>query len=184
MSQQPRRLHRSDCDVWDLPAADAAGSLQPSTGLDPETDRYLAEIAPAYERLGRVMAQLGGIFLLTLTRDGTGAGLHLDHAMYSVARTQLAEARDTIRAARPPATARRHHAGLSDLDDHLGEAADGMDRAAASRGVADTDRRDILRRLAAAQRLLVACAEPDVGMTPVDFENACCNCGLTRGVGG
>jgi hypothetical protein len=96
--------------------------------------------------------------------------------MYALARDQLEQARDTIRAAQPPEAARRHYAGLCDLADRLGEAADVMDRSAASRVVADTDRRDVLQRLAAAQRLLIACAEPDAGLVPVDFENACCNC--------
>ncbi len=180
MSRPDRPLHEVDCDVWDLPRTDTAEPLHPETGHDPATDRYLARIGPAYERLGRVMAQLSGIFLLALTRDGKGPGLHLDHALYSVARDQLAEAREIIAGAVAPGPAQRHRRGLMDLADRLEEAARGMDRMTTRSGDGDADRRDVLKRLAAAQRLLIACAEPDAGITPVDFDNACCNCMVAR----
>jgi hypothetical protein len=181
MTAQQSTIHQVDCDVWNLPSSITIEErLHPKTGLDPATDQYLASIAPAYDGLGRVMAQLSGIFLLVLTR--AGPGLHLDHAIYTVALDQLAEAREIIRSVVAPDLARRHRAGLVDLADRLTEAAAGMDRMAGRRYLSyrETDKRNILQRLAAAQRLLIATAEPDSGITPVDFNNACCNCAITR----
>ncbi|WP_099825557.1 hypothetical protein [Oceaniglobus indicus] len=175
-----QRLHDATCDVWDLPQAGAAGDLHPATGTDPATDRYLATIAPAYGVLGRVMAQLSGIFLLALTRDGGGPGLHLDHGMYTIARDQLAEAQDTVASVTVPETARRHHAALDNLAAQLAAAARGIERMAARMSGDEHARRDVLRHLAEAQRLLIATAEPDAGITPVDFDNACCSCAVRK----
>lgn len=182
MNATQRTLHQADCDVWDLPDPRTAPQLHLKPGRDPATDRYLAQIAPAYEVLGRVLAQLSGVFLLALTRDGRGPGLHLDHAVYTIALDQLAEARDILGGALAIEPTQRHKAGLDDLANRLSDAAAGMDRMAGRRYAAqgDTDKQDILKSLAAAQRLLIATAEPDAGITPVDFDNACCNCAMTR----
>jgi len=178
MSVRQRMIHRAECDAWDLPPAGTAERLHPETGRDEAVDRYLARIAPGYDRLGRAMAQLSGVFLLALTRDGQAPGLHLDHAIHALALDQLAEARDILGGVAAPEPARRHHAGLLDLAECLSAAAAGMDRMAGRRDAAgrETDKRDVLQRLAAAQRLLIATAAPDAGITPVDFEHACCNC--------
>jgi hypothetical protein len=182
MTAEDQRIHKADCDVWDLPPTKTQKRLHPEMGRDPATDRYLARIAPAYDGLGRVMAQLSGIFLLALTRDGTGPDLHLDHSMYTIALDQLAEAREIIGGAVAPAPALRHRAGLVDLADRLADVAAGMDRMAGRGHVSDRDfdRTNVLKRLAAAQRLLIATAAPGAGITPVDFNHACCNCTTTR----
>ena len=184
MKTQEWTLHQASCDVWDMPRSDAVESFHPETGRDPATDLYLARIAPAYERLARVLAQLCGVFLLALTRDGKGTVIHLDHAIYTIALDQLGESREIIGGAVAPEAAQRHRTGLVDLADHLAAAAAGMDRMSGRRtGVDfDTDKRDVLKCLAVAQRLLIATAEPDAGITPVDFDHACCNCAITLAI--
>jgi len=185
MLQSKPRIHDAACDTWDLPKVSQSGALHPEIGKDTATDRYLASIAPAYGQLGRVLAQLSGIFLLALTRTGGGLEphLHLDHAMYAIAHDQLEHAHETIQSVSVPERARRHHAGLSDMIRHLSDAALGMDRLSAQKGEAGhaTAKREILKHMAEAQRLLIATAEPDAGVTPVDFNNACCSCASPGG---
>jgi len=178
MTRHTKRIHDAACDTWDLPRAGQGGDLRPRSGPDDVTDRYLAAIAPAYDRLSRVLAQLCGIFLLALTRDAQGNGLHLDHAMYGVARDQLNEARETLGGVPVPDPAHRHHAAMGQMAAHLSDAARDMDRMSALKTTPDRDiaKREILKRLAEAQHLLIATAEPDSGITPVDFTHACCNC--------
>jgi hypothetical protein len=40
--------------------------------------------------------------------------------------------------------------------------------------------REAAKRLHAAQRLLIATAEPDAQIAPVDFSHACCSCGAAQ----
>ncbi len=176
MILEKRTVHQADCDVWDLPKA--SDNLHPAPGPDAATERYLAQMKPAYDGLARVLAQLSGVFLLALTRDGAGPGLHLDHPVYTIALNDLAEARETIGGVVAPDAGRHHRAGLVDLADRLADTAAGMDRMTRRRIATDreSDKRAVLQHLAAAQRLLVATAEPDAGLTPVDFDHACCNC--------
>jgi len=175
-------IHKAECDVWDMPRADSMDRLHPQAGRDAVTDRYLAQIAPAYDLLARGLAQLSGVFLLALTRDGQGPGLHLDHPVYTVALDQMIEAREIIALTTAPAPARRHRDGLVALAARLSDAAQGMDRLPARSAAVDREAgtREVLRHLAAAQALLIATAEPDAGITPVDFDHACCSCAPIR----
>ncbi|MBO0904724.1 hypothetical protein [Jiella sonneratiae] len=176
MSRTP--FHASHCDVWDLPPPpEADARLAHVEPGDEAMQRYRSGVRPVYETLARVMAQLSGLFLLRLT--GGGRALQLDHPMFGVACDQLAAGRDDLRALAVPAAATRHHAALSLMAGHLAAAAQAMDRLAASRGAApDEDgKRGVLRQLHAAQGLLIAAAEPDAGITPIDFSHACCSCG-------
>lgn len=167
-------LHAHHCDIWAL--ADAAPEASPPAQGDEATARYLAQVRPIYDTMARVMAQLAGIFLLRLT--SATPGLHLDHEMYGTACEQLGGARERLASLRVPPSAGRHHAALARMGTHLGEAARGMDRLATRAGARDDSaRRAVMRDLHAAQRLMIATAEPDANIAPVDFSHACCSCG-------
>lgn len=171
-------LHAARCDVWDLlPEGDGTPVSYDRSSAD--GGRYGAAIRPIYDDLGRAMAQLSGLFLLRLT--GNGSGLHLDHDMYKVACEKLAEARARLADITPPSLAARHHGALAELAGHLSEAALAMDRLAARQSADEAGRKAVLRHLHCAQQLLVAAAEPDAGVTPIDFSNACCSCGAPTG---
>ena len=44
----------------------------------------------------------------------------------------------------------------------------------------DDAKHEIIRKLHVVQRLLIATAEPDANITPVDFSHACCTCGASH----
>lgn len=173
-------VHAADCGIWDIPETSGVEQIFAAGYRDEATARYLSQVTPIYAVLSRVLAQLSGVLLLALTVPaGRKAGaLDLDHAVFTVAADQLTEARERLRALHAPAAAARHHAALSDCAQHLHHAMQGMDRLPTSLGaLRDAAQRDIIRALHSAQRLLIATAEPDARITPVDFSNACCSCG-------
>lgn len=172
-------VHAADCGVWDQPGAERIDALIAAGYEDEAVARYLAEARPVYDALGRVLAQLSGVLLLAMT---SRRALSLDHAMFRTAREQLAEAAERLASIRAPAAAARHVAALGDLAEHLAAAARGMDRApGALVGAPREERlRETVKRLQAAQRLLIASAEPDARIAPVDFSHACCSCGAAQ----
>ena len=70
---------------------------------------------------------------------------------------------------------------MADCAGHLRGVIRGMGNLPSSLGaLREVGQRDIIRALHVAQRLLIATAEPDARITPVDFSNACCSCGASH----
>jgi len=170
-------LHAAHCGIWDLPDTGEVEAILGAGYEDEAVANYLAAARPVYDTLARVLAQLAGLFLLQATTKSSG--LSLDHAMFAVARDQLGEAVERARALVAPAAAQCHKDGLIDLGTRLAEAIRGMDNLSVVIGeeLRTHRTREVLNTLHAAQRLLIACAEPDARITPVDFSHACCTCG-------
>lgn len=174
-------LHEAACGIWDIPATSGVEQIFDAGYKDEATAGYLSQVTPIYAALSRVLAQLSGLMLLALTmRRGAGA-LDLDHAIFATATDQLHEARERLRALKVPPAAARHHAAMTDCAGHLAVALGNMDSLPAALGpLRDVAQRDLIRQLHVAQRLLIATAEPDARITPVDFSNACCSCGAAH----
>lgn len=176
-------IHDAQCGIWDIPDASQVDVILDGGYRDEAVASYLAHASPLYNVLSRVLAQLSGVLLLAMTRGHRD--LSLDHAIYTTAVEQLAEARDRLRALKSPPAAARHHAALQELAACLADAAKTMDSLSALVGqhARDDARHDIIRKLHVAQRLLIATAEPDANITPVDFSHACCTCGASHAGG-
>lgn len=176
-------IHDAQCGIWDIPEASNVDVILRGGYEDEAIASYLAHASPIYNVLSRVLAQLSGVLLLAMTRGHRD--LSLDHAIYTTAVDQLSEARERLHALKAPAAASRHHAALQDLAGSLAEAATKMDALSAMLGqqARDDAKHEIVRKLHVAQRLLIATAEPDANITPVDFSHACCTCGASHAGG-
>jgi hypothetical protein len=176
-------IHDAQCGIWDIPEASDVDVILQGGYEDEAIASYLAHASPLYNVLSRVLAQLSGVLLLAMTRGHQV--LSLDHAIYTTAVEQLSEARERLRALKVPAAASRHHAALQDLAGRLEEAAKKMDALSAllSQQARGDAKHEIIRELHVAQRLLIATAEPDANITPVDFSHACCTCGASHAGG-
>ncbi len=171
------KLHGAECGIWDIPSTSGAEHIFAAGYTDEAVAAYLSQATPLYAALSRILAQLSGVMLLSLgTRRKSGA-LDLDHAIHISAMDQLTEVQDRLRALHVPHTAARHHGALQTCADHLSGALRGMDILPSSLGsLRDAGQKDIIRQLHLAQRLLIATAEPDAKITPVDLSHACCSC--------
>lgn len=173
------RLHDAECDIWDIPATSGVEQIFNAGYQDEATAAYLSQATPLYAAQSRILAQLSGVLLLALAAPRKSASLDLDHAIYTSARDQLSELQERLRALHIPQAAMRHHGALRTCADHLGNALRGMDSLPTSLGtLRDAGQKDIIRQLHHAQRLLIATAEPDAQITPVDLSHACCSCAV------
>ncbi|MBV9742759.1 MAG: hypothetical protein JO099_03270 [Acidobacteriia bacterium] len=136
-----------------------------------ETAAYIVGTRRAFEDLRQVAAQVAG--LLVLAGAGSpSAGPH--HPMLAAAEELLREAAETVRLARVPEGARRHH-------EYLLASAAALERAlrAAKRGVAIDP---VLVLLRAAYKKLESASRELPGFAMVAFEQGCC--GVARAHGG
>ncbi|WP_193174579.1 hypothetical protein [Oricola nitratireducens] len=173
-------IHDAQCGVWEIPETSSVDVILEGGYRDEAIASYLAQASPLYNALSRILAQLSGVLLLATTRGHRD--LSLDHAIYTTAVEQLTEARERLRALKAPAAASRHYTALQDLAGCLAEAAEKMDSLSALLGqqARDDAKHEIIRKLHVVQRLLIATAEPDANITPVDFSHACCTCGASH----
>ncbi|MGP9576119.1 hypothetical protein ACT3S8_16985 [Halomonas sp. AOP42-D2-25] len=175
-------IHTAHCDVWEIQDSTEPLNAAPPPEYAPDTAQYLTSIRPVYDLLGRVMAQLAGIFLLYLSSQQRE--LPLDHSMFNLAQEQLDGCEEQLRALRIPHQARRHHSLLSDMCKHLQQASKRIDSIGThQRNIfGNTDTRLLMRQLNKAQRCFIATSEPGAHLSPVDFSHACCSCGVSKGV--
>lgn len=173
------KLHEAGCGVWDVPDASDVEFIIDAGFGDEAIAGYLAHARPVYDTLNRVLAQLSGVLLLAMTSGKSD--LALDHDVYRIALERLSEAHERQRALKAPASAARHHAVLADIVVRLEAAAKDMDALSAilGRDAREAHMRKIIIKLHGAQRLLVAAAQPDANITPVDFSHACCTCSVS-----
>lgn len=175
------KFHDAECGIWDVPETSGAEHIFAAGYEDEVVAAYLSQATPLYATLSRILAQLSGIMLLALSVRRKSGALDLDHAIHTTALDQLAELQDRLRALHVPHAAARHHGALQICADHLGAALRGMDTLPASLGIfRDAAQKDIILHLHCAQRLLIATAEPDAKITPVDLSHACCSCGAAN----
>lgn len=173
------KLHDAGCGIWDIPAMSGVEQIFAAGYQDEATAAYLSQVTPLYAAQSRILAQLSGVLLLALATPRKSTSLDLDHAIFTSARDQLSELQERLRALHIPPAATRHHRALQTCADHLSNALRGMESLPTSLGtLRDVGQKDIIRQLHYAQRLLIATAEPDAQITPVDLSHACCSCAV------
>ncbi len=131
---------------------------------------YAMASAEVQEDLRDVLVQLSGFALLLMTRRpecSVWAG-----SLDAIA-TRMDEARERMRALRPPAAARHQFHHLSAAADAIGRAAD-LAHACLTARADDTDRDTLLQVLRAATHHLRATGRLLPGFELVDLGQACC----------
>lgn len=174
--QDSVKIHEAHCDVWATPEMSSPDVLLTAGYEDEATIAYLASVSPLYAALSRILAQYSGILLLAMTDTRTIVGL--DQGLWRSAQDQLAEADDRLQSVEAPAVAIQHWHALNSIAKGLKTTAVKLDRVSVHHD--PTNRKEnitvLLKQLQSIQRLLIATAEPDANITPVDFESACCTC--------
>ena len=172
-----RRVHEPSCGIWDIPPSFAVEHLLAHGIEGPAAATYLSAVTPLYAAAARIMAQLAGLLLLGTT--STTRGLPLDHPILASARAQMQEASDRQRALPAPASALRHRWAMTAIMEGLAAALLQIETTSATLDGHSRQEQvtQIARQLHLVQRLLVAAAVPNVGITPVDLSAACCSCG-------
>jgi hypothetical protein len=183
--EQPRRdrgatisgsvqgMHAADCSIWDVPAGAQPDEILADGIEREEVAAYLSAARPLYDAAKRCVGQLSGLLLLLQTNS---LDRQRDGVLLASVRAQLTEAGERLRALKAPPSAARHHAAVGDLLMLLGRIAARLDRLGELVDPASPDLDVVVDALFAAQRGLHVVSTPKGGLTPVDFDAACCNC--------
>lgn len=170
--------HGTECEWFDLPLApvDWLGGL--ATDRD-ELIRYALALRPSYDRLGRIIGQLAGLFILARLSGRFEA----DWAAVARVVEQVAQVEPELHDVRVPRVARAHHAYLVQACVKVAAVTRGFDASAlqaAHQARRLSDRLDTwTRELKRAGAMLSGAAVESLGLMPLDFSQACCNCAGT-----
>lgn len=168
-------VHALGCDLLDLPAA-PADWLADITSDSDELIRYAEALRPGYDRLGRIIGQLAGLFILARL----GSRFEADWPAVASVVEQGRHAEADLHAVQAPAVAARHHAYVLEALRKVMEVVHGFDTWLPARQPL-RDRLDgWTRELQLAGTMLSGAAAESLGLMPVDFSQACCNCGVTH----
>ena len=174
--------HGSDCEWFDLPLAPVDWLAGLATDRD-ELIRYALALRPSYDRLGRIIGQLAGLFILARLSGRFEA----DWAAVARVVEQVAQVEPELHDVRVPRVARAHHAYLVQAFVKVADVTRSFDASAnraAHQGAAQSaqlsERLDTwTRELKRAGSMLSAAAVEALGLMPLDFSQACCNCAAT-----
>lgn len=170
-------IHRYDCELITAPPSDAeGGETRQAIENDPAADeavvRYVVAARPVYDGLRRLIGQVAGLLVLA---EAGGRRDVLDLPDIPAARERWAEVEQRLGALQASSGLEGHLDRLATAHATLGEVLDDFGLARLQRDW----RRHLDRagdRIKHAYAWLQAASEPRAGMTPVDFNHACCSC--------
>jgi hypothetical protein len=170
-------VHRYDCELIASPPSDAeGGEARQAIENDPAAGetvvRYVVASRPVYDGLRRLIGQVAGLLVLA---EAGGRRDVLDLPDVPAARERWAEVEQRLRALQAPSGLEAHLERLATAHAMLGEVLDDFGQARLQRDW----QRHLERagdRIKHAYAWLQAASEPRAGMTPVDFNHACCSC--------
>ncbi|MCB8840501.1 hypothetical protein [Aurantimonas sp. VKM B-3413] len=167
-------IHRADCETLAL-KSDSSGFLAAAeTPLPPDLEDavagYVLAARRAYDGMRRQIGHLAGLLILA----EAGGREVLAVAALSDATEKWETIRDVLDTTKTPPRLEHHRDGLLLAHQAIGEALADFGRI----GLPGKDSGPaISARLNRAYRILQGIAEPQAGMTMVDFSHACCSCG-------
>ena len=163
--------HGVDCELFDLPCAPVDWMAGIQTDRD-ELIRYAQALRPSYDRLGRIIGQLAGLFILARLSGRFEA----DWAAVARVVDQAGRTESELHAVRVPSVAARHHAYLVQAFDKVASVTCGFDQAQHEPERLHERLDAWTRELKLAGAMLSGAAVERLGLMPVDFSQACCNC--------
>lgn len=171
-------IHRYDCELIAVPPLSDADGRESRSAVenDPAADeavvRYVIATRPIYDGLRRLIGLIAGLLVLA---EAGGRRDVLDLPDIPAARERWAEVEQRLAALQAPRGLASHHARLHASHATLGEVLDDFGQARLQRDWQQhLDRAG--DRIKHAYAWLQAASEPRAGMTPVDFNHACCSC--------
>ncbi len=164
-------VHLAGCDVLDMPPDDIDPMADISVTRD-DLIAYALSVRPLYDRVGQLIGQLAGLFILAHARGRFDPDFEAVTAPLEQARACA----DAIRSIATPGSVRRRHWCLcrammlvSEVTDQFTNSMRGSDRVREQVSV-------WTEQLKRANTLLRWASDSALGMNPVDFSQACC-CG-------
>ncbi|TIR26317.1 MAG: hypothetical protein E5X34_05560 [Mesorhizobium sp.] len=171
-------IHRYDCELIAVPPLSDADGRESRSAVenDPAADeavvRYVIATRPIYDGLRRLIGQIAGLLVLA---EAGGRRDVLDLPDIPAARERWAEVEQRLGALQAPSGLEGHRARLAAAHATLGEVLDDFGLTRLQRDWQQhLDRAG--DRIKRAYAWLQAASEPRAGMTPVDFNHACCSC--------
>jgi len=170
-------VHRYDCELVAAPpsaigSGDSLPAIEKDAAADEAVVRYVVATRPIYDGLRRLIGQVAGLLVLA---EAGGRRDVLDLPDIPAARERWAEVEQRLGALQAPSGLEGHLDRLATAHATLGEVLDDFGLARLQR-----DWRQHLDRagdrIKHAYAWLQAASEPRAGMTPVDFNHACCSC--------
>ncbi|MFZ4478551.1 MAG: hypothetical protein ACOYNZ_01515 [Rhodoferax sp.] len=168
-------LHDLECELSELPCAPADWLADMDTDHD-DLIRYAEKLRPCYDRLGRIIGQLAGLFILARF----SGRFETDWTAVTRVMEQTRQTEADMHAVWVPKVARQHFAYLLLAFHKTAAVTCGFD--------ANLRRSDLLREqldgwtreLKVAGAMLSRAAAEKLGLLPVDFSQACCSCGAGK----
>lgn len=170
-------VHRPDCAFVALAgepseAAETATTAIDEAEIEAAVVRYVVAIRPVYDGLRRLIGHLAGLLVLV---QAAGRRDLFDLPDLAAARERWHEAEAGLGSVEAPHRLREHLARLRSAHSTLGAV---LDDFASARRQPDWPRHvdRASDRIKLAYAALQAASEPRAGMTPVEFNHACCSC--------
>ena len=164
-------LHGADCDLLELPAAPVDWLSDITTDRD-ALIRYALGVRPGYERTGRIVGQLAGLLILARL----GKRFESDWPMATSVVEQARQAQEELHSAWVPAVARHHHRYLLQALQRVQNVVCAFDRRIPAGDPLRAQLDGWTRELKMAGAMLSGAAVEGLGLMPLDFSQACCNC--------
>ncbi|WP_162600785.1 hypothetical protein [Paraburkholderia sp. C35] len=164
-------VHVAGCDVLELPPEET-DSLADVTVTQDELIAYAVAARPLYDSLGRLTAQLAGLFLLAQIRGRFDP----DFEAVTTPLERARECNDAIRSITAPKGATRRHWALCRA---ITIVCDVTDQFANTKSGTEQVREQVavwVDHLKKANALVRWAADASLGFNPVDFSQACCSC--------
>jgi hypothetical protein len=164
-------VHLAGCDVLEMPSEDIDPLADISVTRD-ELIAYALVLRPHYDKVGRLIGQLAGLFILAQARGRFDPGFEA----FATPLEQARECADALHSIAVPPAARRQHWCVCRAMHLIDEVT-----AQFTKSLRGTERvreqvaawNDQLKR---ANTLLRWSSDRSLGLNPVDFSQACC-CG-------
>jgi hypothetical protein len=164
-------VHLAGCDILDMPA-DNLDPLADISVTQDELIAYALALRPHYDKLGRLIGQLAGLFILAQARGRFDPGFEA----FATPLEQARECHDALHSITAPAGVRRQHwcmcRAMQLVKDVTGQFTTSLDGGERVREQVALWTEQLKR----ANTLLRWASERSLGLSPVDFSQACC-CG-------
>lgn len=167
-------LHGADCDLLDLPAAPVDWLADITTNHD-ALIRYALGLRPGYERMGRIVGQLAGLLILARL----GKRFESDWPMATSVVEQTQQLDGELHSVWVPVFARQHHRYILQALQRVQKVVNAFDQHLPTGDLLCAQLDGWTRELKLAGAMLSGGAVEALGIMPLDFSQACCNCRTT-----
>lgn len=168
-------LHDLECELFDLPRAPSDWLADLGTDHD-DLIRYAEKLRPCYDRLGRIIGQLAGLFILARF----GGRFETDWTAVTRVLEQTRQTEADMHAVWVPKIAQQHYAYLLLAFNRTAAVTRGFDANLRRSSVLREQLDGWTRELKLAGAMLSRAAAEKLGLLPVDFSQACCNCVVSK----